>query len=68
MFTKNITEIKLFIKILDSKNRSDRNTYILVRNCREGSLFCDVHWTELHKTESTYFYVTVKVRIKDSTK
>ncbi|KKG83993.1 hypothetical protein DU69_08375 [Methanosarcina mazei] len=64
MFAKNITEIKLFIKELDGKNRSDRNTYILVRNCREGSLFCDVHFTKQHKIESTYFYLTVKVRLK----
>jgi NifB/MoaA-like Fe-S oxidoreductase len=62
MFAKNITEIKLFIKELDGKDRSDRNTYILVRNCRESSLFCDVHLTELHKTKSTYFYLTVKLR------
>ncbi|KKH96471.1 hypothetical protein EO95_10590, partial [Methanosarcina sp. 1.H.T.1A.1] len=63
MFAKKIAEIKLFIKELDGKDRADRNTYILVRNCRECSLFCDVHWTELHKIESTYFYVTVKVRL-----
>lgn len=63
MFAKNIAEIKLFIKELNGKNRSDRNTYILVRNCRECFLFCDVHLTELHKTESTYFYLTVKVRL-----
>lgn len=30
MFAKNITEIKLFIKELDGKDRSDRNTYVLL--------------------------------------
>jgi len=46
LFAKNITEIKFFIKELNGKNRFDRNTYILVRNYRECSSFCDFHLTE----------------------
>ncbi len=55
MLAKNITEIKLFIKELDGKNRSNRKTYILVRNCREGSLFCDVHLITITQNKEHLF-------------
>ncbi|MDD4522876.1 MAG: hypothetical protein PHW84_08170, partial [Methanosarcina sp.] len=35
--------------------RSNRKTYILVRNCREGSLFCDVHLITITQNKEHLF-------------
>ncbi|MDD2341218.1 MAG: hypothetical protein PHG79_13630, partial [Methanosarcina sp.] len=34
---------------------SNRKTYILVRNCREGSLFCDVHLITITQNKEHLF-------------
>ena len=64
MLAKNIAEIKLFIKELDGKNRSNRKTYILVRNCREGSLFCDVHLITITQNKEHLFLSYCQSQVK----
>ena len=44
-YYKCFTKMKFFIKGLSSRNRSNMNAYILLRNYRKCSMFCVcIHW------------------------
>jgi len=60
MFAKNLTKIKFFIKGLNSKNRSDRNTYILVRNYRNVLCFVFLFIGPNNTNKENLFYLLPK--------